>query len=189
MLKEEKVDAELVLVATQNWQTLIRSFPNFSQFSRIVTRINFKDGPAFADPSDAGAPFGELPWFDRGVLGLAVKGNKIQEAPIPAGSPDDNLSTTKVAVQVRKDWTAEGDAEVDLKGAEAIEFRDELIGQAPDKTEKFMTDFFAYGHSDAEVSQIAHPEFRDSAQPLVMKAHIKETLTNESGPGELLLNP
>ena len=50
MLKEAKVDADMVLVATQNWQTLVRAFPNFSQFSRVVTRINFKDGAVFADP-------------------------------------------------------------------------------------------------------------------------------------------
>jgi len=189
MLKEVKVDAELVLVATQNWQTLIRGFPNFSQFSRIVTRINFKDGPVFADPADPGASFGELPWFDRGVLGLAVKGSKVQEAMIPAGSPEDNISSMKETVQVRKDWTAEGDAEVELKGSEAIELRDDLIDMAPEKTEKTLIDFFGYGHSDAEVSQIAHPEFRDSSQPLVLKAHVRETLTNELGPGELLLNP
>jgi|GEM_PF-3221958 len=189
MLKEVKVDAELVLLATQNWQTLVRNFPNFSQFSRIVTRINFKDGVVYADPADAGAPFGELPWFDRGVMGLAVKGSKIQEAPIPVGAPEDNVSTMKATMQVRKDWSAEGDVEVELKGSEAIEVRDDLIGISPEKAERTMTDFFGYGHSDVEVSQITHPEFRESSQPLAMKAHLKETLTNELGPRELLLNP
>ena len=189
MLREVKVDADLVLVATQNWQTLIGSFPNLSQFSRVVTRINFKDGAVFADPADAGAPFGELPWFDRNVMGLAVKGSKIQQATIQGGTPDDNVSSTKVTVRVAKDWTAEGDTEVELKGAEAIELRDELIDESPDKVEKFMTDFFANGHSDAEVTQVVHPDFHDSSQPLVMKAHVKQGLANELGPGELLLNP
>jgi Domain of Unknown Function with PDB structure (DUF3857)/Transglutaminase-like superfamily len=189
MLKEAKVDAQLVLVATQNWQTLIRSFPNFNQFSRTVTRINFKDGAVFVDPSDAGAPFGELPWFDQGVVGLAVKGTKVQESPIPQGSADDNLSSLKSTTRVAKDWTAEGDSEVEFKGAEAIELRDDLIDDSPDQTEKFMTDFFASGHSDAEVTKVAHPDFHDSSQPLVLKAHVKEALTNSVGPGELLLNP
>ena len=118
-----------------------------------------------------------------------MKGSKIQEATIPDGSPDDNLSSTKATVQVAKDWTAEGDAEVELKGAEAIEFRDDLLEEAPEKVEQRLTDFFAYGHSDAEVSQIVHPDFQDSSQPFVLKAHFTEKLTNESGPGELLLNP
>ena len=136
MLKEVKVDAELVLVATQNWQTLTGNFPNYSQFSRLITRVNFKDGAVFADPADTGAPFGELPWFDRGVLGLVVKGSKVQQIPIPAGSPEDNISSMKVAVQVRKDWTAEGDVDVEVKGSEAIELRNDLIDMAPEKTEK-----------------------------------------------------
>jgi transglutaminase-like putative cysteine protease len=190
MLKEVKVDAEMVLVATQNWQAMIRGFPNFSQFSRIVTRINFKGGASmFADPADAGAPFGDLPWFDRGVMGLAVKGTKVQEAPILPGTAEDNTSATRVTVQVRKDWTTEGDVQTEFKGAEAIEYRNDLLEESPENAEKQLTDYFGYGHSDAEISQIVHPEFRDTSQPFVLKAHFREKLTNESGPGELLLNP
>jgi Domain of Unknown Function with PDB structure (DUF3857)/Transglutaminase-like superfamily len=189
MLKEVKIDSDMVLVATQNWQTLVRGFPNRSQFSRIVTRLNFKDGAVFADPADSAAPFGEVPWFDRGVQGLAVKGSKVQEAPIPAGAVDDNVSTGKTVMRVAKDWTTEGDSEIDLKGAEAIEFRADLLEEAPEKLEQRLTDIFAYGNSDAEVTQIAHPEFRDSSQPFVLKAHLREKLTYEAGPGGLLLNP
>jgi hypothetical protein len=189
MLKEVKVDSDMVLVATQNWQTLVRGFPNRSQFSRIVTRLNFKDGAIFADPADSAAPFGEVPWFDRGVQGLAVKGSKVQEAVIPAGAVDDNVSTGKTTMHVAKDWTAEGDSEIDLKGAEAIEFRADLLEEAPGKLEQRLTDIFAYGNSDAEITQLAHPEFRDSSQPFLLKAHLREKLSNESGPGGLLLNP
>jgi hypothetical protein len=189
MLKEVKVESDMVLVATKNWQTLVGGFPNRSQFSRIVTRVNFKDGAVFADPADSASPFGEVPWFDRDVHGLAVKGTKIQEAAIPAGTTDDNVSTVKTTMRVAKDWTTEGDTEIDLKGAEAIEFRGDLMETAPEKLEQRLTDFFAYGNSDAEVTQIAHPEFRDTSQPFVLKAHLRERLTNETGPGGLLLNP
>ncbi len=189
MLKEEKIDSNMVLVATQNWQTLVRGFPNRSQFSRIVTRLNFKDGAIFADPADAAAPFGDLPWFDRGVQGLAVKGSKVQDALIPAGTVDDNVSTSKTAMHIAKDWTTEGDTEFDMKGAEAIEFRADLMQEASEKLERRLNDIFAFGNSDAEVTQIAHPEFRDSSQPLVLKAHVRERLSNETGAGGLLLNP
>ena len=189
MLREEKIDADMVLVATQNWETLVRGFPNFSQFSRVITRLNFKSGVVFADPADPAAPFGELPWYERGVMGLAVKGSKIQEAEIPAGTQEDNLSIAKSNVQVTKDWTLEGDEEVDLKGAEAIEFRADLMDEAPEKLEQRLTDYFARGNSETEVSGIIHPEFRDSSQPFTLKAHLKATLTNEIGQGGLLLNP
>ncbi len=189
MLKEVKVDSDMVLVATQNWQTLVQKFPNRSQFSRIVTRLNFKDGAVFADPADAASPFGELPWFDRGVQGMAVKGSKVQETAIPAGTVDDNVSTGNVTMHIAKDWTAEGDSEFDLKGAEAIELRADLLEEAPEKLDQRLTDIFTNGNSDAEVTQIAHPEFRDSSQPFLLKAHLREKLSNETGPGELLLNP
>jgi len=189
MLKEVKVDADMVLVATQNWDTLARGFPNISQFSRIVARVNFKDGIVFADPAEPAAPFGELPWFDRGVTGLAVKGSKVQEAAIPAGTPDDNLSVTKISLQVGGDWKAEGDAEINLKGTEAINFRGDLLEESPEKMERYLTDYFGYGRADAVVSNISHPDIRDSSQPFVLKAHLKQKLTDESGPGELLVNP
>ncbi len=189
MLKQAKVDADMVLVATQNWQTLVHGFPNRSQFSRIITRINFKEGAVFADPSDPAAPFGELPWFDRGVLGLAVKGSKIQEAMIPPGTPEDNVSTTTASLQIAKDWTTEGDTQVDLKGIEAIDFRDDLLDEAPEKLEQYLTDYFAFGHADAGVSSVVHPELKDSSLPFILKAHLRDKLTNEAGPGELLLNP
>jgi hypothetical protein len=189
MLKEVKIDSDMVLVATQNWQALVGGFPNRSQFSRIITRLNLKDGAVFADPADSAAPFGEVPWFDRNVHGLAVKGSKVQEVVIPAGTVDDNVSTEKTTMRIAKDWSAEGDSEIDLKGAEAIEFRGDLMREAPEKLEQRLNDIFAFGNSDAEVSQIAHPELRDSSQPFALKAHLREKLTNETGPGGLLLNP
>ena len=189
MLKEAKIDADMILVATQNWQTLARGFPNRSQFSRIVTRLNFKEGAVFADPADAAAPFGEVPWFDRGVQGLAVKGSKVQDALIPTGTPDDNVSTEKTTMRISKDWTTEGDTQMELKGAEAIEFRADLMEEPRAKLEQRLNDIFAFGNSDAEVTQVVHPEFGDSSQPFVLKAHVKQKLTNETGAGGLLLNP
>ena len=39
------------------------------------------------------------------------------------------------------------------------------------------------------VSNIAHPDIRDSSQEFVLKAHLRQKLTDESGPGDLLVNP
>lgn len=189
MLKEAKVDADMVLVAAQNWQTLARQFPNLSQFSRVVTRVNLKEGAVYADPADAAAPFGELPWFERGVTGLAVKGSKVQETQIPASAAEDNTSEMKVALKVGRDWKAEGNAELDLKGAEAIDMRGDLLEDSPTDLEKQLEEYFAYGRSDALVSSIVHPDLHDSSLPFTLKAHVQEKLTGDSGPGELLLNP
>ena len=84
MLKEAKVDADLVLVATHNWQTLVKQFPNLDQFSRLIVRVNLKEGPLFADAASATAPFGDLPWYEKGLVAMTVKGTKLQETPDPA---------------------------------------------------------------------------------------------------------
>lgn len=189
MLKEVKVEADMVLVSTQNWETLIAAFPNVSQFSRIVTRINFKDGALFADPADASAPFGELPWFDHGIQGLAVKGSKVQTVAIPASTLDENASTGKTTMHIAKDWSFEGDEQLEVHGAEAIEFRGEFQNEAPEKLEKTLNDIFGYANSDMEVSQVAHPDFRDSSQPFVLTAHLRERSQSLDTPSEFLLNP
>ena len=150
MLKEVKVDADLVLVTASNWDQLIADFPNFAQFSRAIVRVNFKDGPVFAD---------------------------------------GNLSETKVSVKIGSDWKAEADAETDLRGAEAIELRENLLAESGEDLDKQLTDFFAFGHSDATVTNVVHPDLKDSSQPFVLKGHVSETLVDRTGPGQLLLNP
>ena len=190
MLKEAKVDADLVLVATQNWQTLVKQFPDLDQLSRMLVRVNLKEGPVFADAADAAAPFGELPWFERGVPGMAVKGTKVQDVEISAGSPEDNVSSSKFSLQLdsrlerrrrTQRWTS--------RVHEADRLRSDLMDQTPDKAEQRLTNYFGLGRGDAVVSGVTHPDFRDTSQPLVVKAHVKHTVAEAAGPGEVLLNP
>jgi Domain of Unknown Function with PDB structure (DUF3857)/Transglutaminase-like superfamily len=185
MLKEVKIDANLVLVAAQNWQALTPQFPNLNEFSRLVTRVNLKGGTVFADPASASAPFGELPWFEEGIMGLTVKGHKIEQVIIPAGKPEDNLSVTKAAFQLGGDGKMEGDVSLQITGAEAIDFRGDLMEEAPAKLDRQLTDYFAFGHPDASVSQIVHPDLRDSSQPFLLKAHLQEKtcIRSRSGRG------
>src|SRR6185295_11962730 len=71
----------------------------------------------------------------------------------------------------------------------AIRFRSDLLDETPEKVEERLADYFTYGHTDANVSAITHPSFRDSAAPFVMKARLQETLSDELSPDKLLLNP
>jgi hypothetical protein len=189
MLKEAKVDADLVLLATRNSQVLITQFPSLLQFSRAIVRLNLKEGPVFADAADAAAPFGDLPWFEKGVSGMAVKGSKLVPTAIPAGAPEDNLSTSTFNLQLSADWKTEGDAEVDLKGAQAMDFRGRLISEAPERMEQNLIDYFGFGRGDVSVSDLTHPDFKDTSQAFVLKAHVQDRVANTGGPAEVLLNP
>ena len=189
MLKEVKVDADIALVAAQNWRTLAVQFPNRSQFSGVITRVNLKEGAIFTDPSDPAAPFGELPWFERGITAMVVDGKKMQQVAIPAGVPEENLSVMKVSFAVSRDWKAEGAVEVEMKGAEAIGFRSDLMGEAPAKLDQRLTDYFSYGYADAAVSDLSYPDLHDSSKDFVLKARIQHQLVETTGPGQLLLNP
>ena len=55
--------------------------------------------------------------------------------------------------------------------------------------DEHLVDFFGFGHGDAAVSNLGVPELRDTSQPLVLKAHLQNTLPDEGAPGETLVNP
>jgi uncharacterized protein DUF3857 len=189
MLNEAKVDADFILLATKNWQTLVPQFPNLPQFSRAIVRINFKEGPVFADAADASAPFGDLPWFEKGISGMAIKGTKLVPTPILQGSPDDNLSTSKFTIKLGSDWKAEGDAQVELKGTASMDFRGRLIDEAPEKAEEDLTEYFGFGRGDAVVSNLIHPDLKDTSVAFVLKAHVQDRVAPEITAATVLVNP
>jgi len=103
MLREEKIDADMVLVGHALGDAGFVGSRISVSFSRIVTRLNFKStAPCSPTPPDTAAPFSEVPWYERGWMGLAIKGKQDQEAMIPAGAVDDNVSTAKSTIQVRQ---------------------------------------------------------------------------------------
>jgi transglutaminase-like putative cysteine protease len=189
MLKGAKVDADLVLLATKNYQTLIAKFPNLSQFSRVIVRVNLKDGAVFADAADAAVPFGDLPWFEKGISGMVVEGSKLVPTPIPQGTSDENVSETKVAVQLNGDWKEQGDIEVNLKGSPAADLRGELIGEPLERAEQDLIDYFGFGHGDVTLSNLTHTDLKDASQAFLMKAHLEDQVGGGGGAGTLLLNP
>jgi Domain of Unknown Function with PDB structure (DUF3857) len=189
MLKEVKVDADLVLLATQNWQTLTKNFPNESQLSRMIVRINLKDGAVFADAAAPAAPFGDLPWFEKGVTGMVVKGNKLVDTPIPLGSTDGNTSVSKYALKIDNDGMIEGDADVNLKGVDAMSLKNELIGEQSAKVQEILTGYLSRGGQGSTISNLVVPDLRDSSQPFDVKGHFHSTESDPAGPGEILLNP
>jgi hypothetical protein len=189
MLREVKLDADPVLIATRDSQSLTGSFPNISQFTRMLTRIRFKDGVVIADPGEPAAAFGELPWFDQGVVGIAINGNKAEEAPIPFGAPESNMVTTKFSSEIGDDGQVEGQLETALQGAGALDVRGDFQDEPEEKLEQALIDYLDMGLPENEMEEIEHPDFKDPTQPLVLKARVRYDLLEEAGPGEILLNP
>jgi hypothetical protein len=189
MVREVNVDADLVLIAARNWQTLVGEFPNLSQFSHVITRLNLKEGISAVDAADPGAPFGELPWFETGILGIVVKGNKSQAIGIPVNALEENLTETKLSSELKPGWKVESELAIAMKGAAAMEMRRDMQEEAAETLGQRLTNFLGKGLPDALVADVAHPDFNDSSQPLSLKAHMQYQITEEGGSGRRLLNP
>jgi Domain of Unknown Function with PDB structure (DUF3857)/Transglutaminase-like superfamily len=189
MLREVKLDADPVLIATRDSQTLTGRFPNISEFTRMVTRIRFKDGVVLADPGEPAAPFGELPWFEQGLTGLAINGNKAEEAVIPLTTPENNATTIKLTSQIHDDGAVEAQLETALTGAGALGVRSDFQEEPDEKLEQALIDYLDMGLPDTEMTAIEHSDFKDPTQPLVLKAMVHYSLLDQAGPAEILLNP
>ena len=187
MLKEAKVKSDLILVPSRNWQTLVPIFPNVSQFSRVITRLDLKNGVVFADPADFGAPFGELPWYEQGIIALPVREKSLLE--IPLDTFQDNLTTTEVISELRSGWLVESHIKVAVEGSPAVEARKRFQQVAPEELEEHLADVLAGELPEAQVTDISHSDFRDTSQPFALTALVEYELVDEAGPGRILLNP
>ena len=197
MLREVKIDADPVLVAARDAQSLTGKFPNLVQFTGMLTRIRLgnskgsKEGTivVYADPADPAAAFGELAWYHQGVVGVAINGDKAEDAMIPVYSAESNTIETRLDAELKADGSVESRLESSYQGADAQSIRRHFQDEAADKIEQKIIDYLDMGLPESEFSNIEYPEFKDTDKPVVLKAELHFQLLDESGPGQLLLNP
>jgi hypothetical protein len=197
MLREVKIDADPVLVAARDAQSLNGKFPNLVQFTGMVTRIRLKGvkdpkdatGVIIADPADPAAPFGEMAWYNQGILGVAVNGGKAEEAVIPVYPAETNVVQTQLTSELHPDGAVEARLETSFQGADAQSVRRRFHEEPADRIEQEIMDYLDMGLPESEFSEIEHPDFKDTGKPVVLKAALRYRLIDESGPGQLLLNP
>ena len=199
MLREVKIDADPVLVASRDAMSLNASFPNIVQFTGLLTRIRFKNaevkdpkdplGYVIADPADPATQFGEVGWYNQGIVGVAVNGGKAEEALIPIYPADSNVVRTQILSELQPDGAVESSIETSYQGADARSIRRRFHDESTDKIEQAISDYLDTGLPESEFSDIEIPDFKDTARPTVLKTKVRFQLVEESGPGQLLLNP
>jgi len=199
MLREVKIDADPVLVASRDSMSLNGSFPNLVQFTGLVTRIRFKNAEVqdpkdphsyvVADPADPATPFGEVAWYNQGILGVAVNGGKAEEAMIPLHPAESNVIHTRLASELQSDGAVEATIEASYQGADARSLRRRFHDESTDTMEQAIWDYLDMGLPENEFSGLEYPDFKDATVPAVLRANMRYRLVDESGPGQLLLNP
>lgn len=199
MLREVKIDADPVLVASRNKMMLNPQLPNLVQFTGMTTRIRLKSmagkdpqDPAsylVADPSDPAVAFGEVAWYNQGILGVAVNGGKAENAVIPVRPATENLIETKLVSELGQDGSVEARIESTFAGADARGFRRQFLDEPADKLEQALWDFLDMGLPESEFSGTTHSDFRDTTKPATLASSLRYQLLDDTAPGQLLLNP
>jgi hypothetical protein len=199
MLREVKIDADPVLIASRNKMSLNPQFPNMVQFTGLTTRIRLKNAPSkdpkdpnsyvISDPSDPAVPFGEVAWYNQGILGVAVNGSKAENAAIPLLAAENNAIETKLVSELLDDGAVEAKIESLFRGADARRFRRRFQDEPADKLEQALWDFLDMGLPESEFSETIHSDFKDTTKPATLATSLRYQLLDESEPGQLLLNP
>lgn len=123
MLKEAKVEANMVLLRTRNLGRIEKEPASLSSFNHAITYI--PELNVFIDPTAEFSGLKEVPYLDQGVDALIVSSDgKVKIKTIPQNSPDENVFYAKYQIETKK-----GETEVAtfgsyiIKGVEAAMIR------------------------------------------------------------------
>jgi Domain of Unknown Function with PDB structure (DUF3858) len=188
MVGAAKLKADMVLLSPRDWQTMIPTFPSFGQLGRSIVRVNLQSGPVLVDPAAGAAPFGELPWWEQGVTAMVVQDNRMDPLTVPSTEATDNQFSDKLTSEIHGDWTIQTDEEITFRGAQAIDFRGDLLKETPETLDKRLADYLSFGLPESGASGIVHPDLRDTSQAFVFKARLQHKM-DAAGSGQRLLNP
>ncbi len=103
------------------------TLPSPLQFDHVIAYAPDADGGVWMDPTDKGAPFGQLPWYDQGLSALVVDAEgaaAIRQTRFDV--PERNRSLSSWSVRLSRDGSAVVEGMKQLTGAPALEARTAL---------------------------------------------------------------
>lgn len=104
MLKEAKVEANMVLLRTRNLGRIEKKPASLASFNHAITYIPELD--IFIDSTAEFSGLKELPYLDQGVDALIVSSDgKVEIKTIPQNSPDENIFFAKYQIETKKGQT------------------------------------------------------------------------------------
>jgi Domain of Unknown Function with PDB structure (DUF3857)/Transglutaminase-like superfamily len=138
----------------------------------VLLKLNGKD--VFCDPGGAFAPFGILPWYETGVMGLKLDkdGGSWVTTTMPLSS--ESKITRKADLKMNDDGSLSGTVEVTFSGLEALSRRREMRNEDEASRKKFLEDQLReYVPVGIEVELKNKPEWASSAPTLAATYDLK----------------
>ena len=145
LAREAGINARLALVST--WPNGIpdTTLPSPLHFNHaIVYCPDVNESNIWMDATAKGCPFGTLPWFDQGLPVVVVNQNrKAQATPTPCSSPDHNHTRIEWRVTIDSTALASVEGMTIIRGAPAMELREELFVMSEDEQKQWLETWLA----------------------------------------------
>ncbi|HTS38344.1 MAG TPA: DUF3857 domain-containing protein [Candidatus Solibacter sp.] len=167
-------EASPVLVSTRDRHFFNPKLMNTGDLNTNVVVVKLDGKDLYLDPGVAFAPFGILPWYETGVIGLRIE--KDGGTWITTSRPAPEISGVERAATLELDDSGnlEGEATLTFKGVSALQRRIDENEEDDTQKKKFLEEELkAAVPIDVEAELTNTPEWRSSSPALVAKYHIK----------------
>jgi hypothetical protein len=147
----------------------------------VLAKANGTD--IFCDPGSKFAPFGLLPWYETGIMGLRIDkdGGTWIKTPLPESSA--SRVVRKADLKLSDTGDLDGKLTMTFTGQEAIRRRSEERNEDETGRQKFLEDLVKrYIPATSEVALTNQPDWNNSATPLVAEFTLKvQAWSTEAG--------
>jgi len=167
-------DASPVLVSTRDIHFFNPKLMNPDDLNTNVVLVKFNGKDLYLDPGTAFAPFGLLPWYETGVMGLRVDKDGGSWIVTTNPEPRESGIERKATLQLDDSGSLDGKATITFKGLSALSRRIDEIEEDPARRRKFLEDEIKRcipAPIEAELTNT--PDWNSSSPTLVAEYHLK----------------
>lgn len=145
LAREVGIEAYEVLVSTWQNGAPDTSLPSPFQFNHAIAYCpSVGDSGIWMDATEKGCPFGDIPWYDRGLPVLVVGSNGNAEIiTTPYMPADSNQAVINWQVELEETGAANVQGKTQFSGAIATEMRELLFYATPDAQRQWLETYLA----------------------------------------------
>lgn len=168
------LDASPVWVSTRDTHFFDKKYRNVNDLNTNVVLVKLDGKDLYLDPGVAFAPFGILPWFETGVVGLQA--GRDGGTWVATAHPDPSVSGVErsASLQLDESGNLEGKVTVTFKGLSALERRtDENEADDAERKKALEDELRSFVSQSSQVELTNTPEWSSSSSTLVAEFHLQ----------------
>jgi len=174
LVKAAGIEAYPVYASARNEYLFVPKLMYASQLNAILVLLKLNGKDVYCDPAAALLPYGMLPWYETGVIGLKLDkdGGSWVTTTMPLSS--QSVTTRKADLKMNDGGSLSGTVEVTFSGLEALLRRREMRNEDEASRKKFLEDQLReYVPVGIEVELTNKPEWASSTPTLVAVYDLK----------------